>query len=138
MLAEARGYRLSMVLAHQHLRQLPADLADALSTNARSKVFFAVSPRDASELARHVTPVLSHHDLARLPAFTAATRLIVGGADSAAFTLRTRPLPGAVPGRAAGLRTAARRHTAPTAGAHEPRPRPSADPRPGQPHGGGA
>ncbi|WP_083507173.1 type IV secretion system DNA-binding domain-containing protein [Frankia sp. ACN1ag] len=139
MLAEARGYRLSMVLAHQHLRQLPADLADALSTNARSKVFFAVSPRDASELARHVTPVLTHHDLARLPAFTAASRLIVDGADSAAFTLRTRPLPGAVPGRAAGLRAAARRHTAaPTAGVHEPRPRPAADPRPGQPHGGGA
>ncbi|KDA41066.1 DUF87 domain-containing protein [Frankia sp. B2] len=126
MLAEARGYRLSMVLAHQHLRQLPGDLADALSTNARSKVFFAVSPRDAAELARHVTPVLSHHDLARLPAFTAATRLIVNGEDSAAFTLRTRPLPAAVPGRAAVLRAAARRHTTPTAtaGLHEPRPRP--------------
>ncbi|MCK9921217.1 type IV secretion system DNA-binding domain-containing protein [Frankia sp. AgPm24] len=135
MLAEARGYRLSMVLAHQHLRQLPADLADALSTNARSKVFFAVSPRDAAELARHVAPVLSHHDLARLPAFTAASRLIVDGADSAAFTLRTRPLPDPVPGRAAALRAAARRHTTPTAGVHEPRPRPVAEPRPGPLHG---
>ena len=131
MLAEARGYRLSMVLAHQHLRQLPGDLADALSTNARSKVFFAVSPRDAADLARHVTPVLSHHDLARLPAYTAASRLIVHGEDSAAFTLRTRPLPAAIPGRAAMLRAAARRHTTPTAGGYEPRPRPAADPRPG-------
>ncbi|TFE31038.1 DUF87 domain-containing protein [Frankia sp. B2] len=131
MLAEARGYRLSMVLAHQHLRQLPGDLADALSTNARSKVFFSVSPRDAADLARHVTPVLSHHDLARLPAYTAASRLIVAGEDSAAFTLRTRPLPAAVPGRAAALRAAARRHTAPAAGGFEPRPRPAADPRPG-------
>ncbi len=135
MLAEARGYRLSMVLAHQHLRQLPVDLADALSTNARSKVFFAVSPRDAGELARHVSPVLTHHDLARMPAFTAATRLIVGGEDSAAFTLRTRPLPAGEPGRAAGLRAAARRHSKPAASVHEPRPRPAGEPRP---HGGGA
>jgi hypothetical protein len=36
MLAEARGYRLSLVLAHQHLGQLGPDLADGVSANARS------------------------------------------------------------------------------------------------------
>ncbi len=117
MLAEARGYRLSMTLAHQHLRQLPDDLADALSTNARSKLFFGVSPKDAADLSRHVSPVLTQHDLARLPAWTAAARLVVDQADTAAFTLRTRPLPPPTPGRAEALRVAARRHTgAPDAG----------------------
>ncbi|WP_226931190.1 MULTISPECIES: type IV secretory system conjugative DNA transfer family protein [Frankiaceae] len=110
MLAEARGYRLSMTLAHQHLRQLPDDLADALSTNARSKLFFGVSPKDAADLARHVSPVLTQHDLARLPAWTAAARLVVNQEDTAAFTLRTRPLTPPVPGRADALREAARRH----------------------------
>lgn len=110
MLAEARGYRLSLTLAHQHLRQLPGELADALSTNARTKIFFACSPTDAAGLARHVSPVLTDHDLARLPAYTAALRLIVDSADTTAFTVRTRPLPAAVPGRAQTLRAAARRH----------------------------
>ncbi|MBL7491180.1 ATP-binding protein [Frankia sp. AgB1.9] len=126
MLAEARGYRLGLVLAHQHLRQLPTDLADALATNARTKIVFACSPQDAVALARHTAPVLSEHDLARLPAFTAATRLVVHSADTAAFTLRTRPLPPAVPGRATVLRHAARRHTVvgEPRPAHDPRPQP--------------
>jgi hypothetical protein len=33
-LAEARGYRLSLVLAHQHLTQLPPDVRDAVDANA--------------------------------------------------------------------------------------------------------
>jgi Type IV secretion-system coupling protein DNA-binding domain/TraM recognition site of TraD and TraG len=40
MLAEARGYRLSVVAAHQHLGQLPRELREALLANARNKVFF--------------------------------------------------------------------------------------------------
>jgi hypothetical protein len=47
MLAEARGYRLSIVAAHQHLGQLPRELRNALSANARNKVFFNCSPEDA-------------------------------------------------------------------------------------------
>ncbi len=47
MLAEARGYGLSMALAHQHLAQLPRDLREAVSANARTKVFFSMSPEDA-------------------------------------------------------------------------------------------
>jgi hypothetical protein len=34
MLAEARGYRLSMTLAHQYLGQLPKELEEGISTNA--------------------------------------------------------------------------------------------------------
>jgi hypothetical protein len=41
-LAEARGYRVSLVLAHQHLAQLPPDVGHALDANARNKVFFTV------------------------------------------------------------------------------------------------
>src|SRR5438093_1010716 len=36
LLAEARGYRLSVVCAHQHLGQLPRELREALSANARN------------------------------------------------------------------------------------------------------
>ncbi len=108
VLAEARGYRLSLTLAHQHLGQLPRDLAEATSANARNKVYFNVSPEDARVLARHTEPYVSAYDLSHLGAYQVACRLVVGGQDLHAFTLRTRPMARAVPGRAAEARTAAR------------------------------
>lgn len=91
MLAEARGYHLSLVLAHQDLAQLPRELRDALSANARTKIFFNTSPEDAHILARHTHPELSSHDLANLGAHTAAARLIINNQETPAFTLTTRP-----------------------------------------------
>jgi hypothetical protein len=116
MLAEARGYRLSMVLAHQHLGQLPKELRDAVSANARTKVWFSMSPEDAHVLSRHVAPEVSEHDLSHLGAYTAAARLVVGGEETPAFTLRTRPAPPPQPGRAEAVRAANR------AAHHRPRP----------------
>ncbi|MFC5814155.1 type IV secretory system conjugative DNA transfer family protein [Nonomuraea harbinensis] len=93
MLAEARAYRLSMVLAHQHLAQLPRDLRQAISSDARNKIYFSLSPEDARENEHHFSPYLTKHDLANLGAFQAAARLVVRSAETAPFTLRTRPLP---------------------------------------------
>ena len=108
MLAEARGYRLSMVLAHQHLGQLPRELREAVSANARTKVWFSMSPEDAHALSRHVAPEISEHDLSHLGAYTAAARLVVDGEETPAFTLRTRPAPPPRPGRAEAVRAANR------------------------------
>ncbi len=108
MLAEARGYGLSMVLAHQHLAQLGKDLRDAVSANARTKVWFSMSPEDAHALGRHVAPELSEHDLSHLGAFQAAGRLVVGGEETPAFTLRTRPAPAGSAARLDAVRAAAR------------------------------
>jgi hypothetical protein len=108
MLAEARGYRLSMVLAHQHLGQLPKELRETISANARSKLWFSMSPEDARVLERHVAPNLSEHDLGHLGAYVAAARLVVGGEETPAFTLTTRPAVPPVPGRAAAVRAASR------------------------------
>ncbi len=120
MLAEARGFRLSMTLAHQHLGQLPRELRDGISTNARNKIFFTAGPEDARELARHTAPRLTDHDLAHLGAYHAAARLVLHGEQAEPFTLRTHPLPPAIPGRAHEIRRlarqAARARRAPTAG----------------------
>ena len=110
VLAEARGYRLSLTLAHQHLGQLPRDLAEAASANARNKVYFCVSPEDARVLARHTEPYLKPYDLYHLDAYQVACRLVVSGRDLHAFTLRTRPLPPAIAGREAEARQCARAH----------------------------
>ncbi|WP_157117621.1 type IV secretory system conjugative DNA transfer family protein [Nocardia vaccinii] len=100
MLAEARGLHLSLLLAHQNLAQLPRDLRDGISANARNKIIFACSPDDARELARHTAPWLSEHDLTHLDAFHAAARLLVHGQQARPFTLTTQPLPAPTPGRA--------------------------------------
>ncbi|GGS97523.1 MULTISPECIES: TraM recognition domain-containing protein [Streptomyces] len=109
ILAEARGYRLSMNLAHQNLAQLPRDLREGISANARNKVFFNASPEDAQALERHTLPTLGAHDLAHLGPYQAAVHLLAGGAETTAFTLTTRPLPPAAPGRSTELRAAAAR-----------------------------
>ncbi|GLY67615.1 type IV secretory system conjugative DNA transfer family protein [Amycolatopsis taiwanensis] len=108
MLAEARGFRVSMTLAHQHLGQLPRELKEGISTNARSKIFFSASPEDARELARHTAPRLSDHDLSHLGAYHTATRLVVHGEETEPFTMTTTPLPAPIPGRAREIRAALR------------------------------
>jgi hypothetical protein len=103
-LAEARGYRLSLVLAHQHLTQLPPDVRDAVDANARNKIFFTVSPTDATKLVRHVAPYFDERDLARRPAFEVMARTVHHGHDAPPR-----------PGRAEQLRAAARKRTGLTA-----------------------
>jgi hypothetical protein len=108
MLAEARGYRLSIVAAHQNLTQLPRELREALSANARNKVIFNCSPEDAHALARHTEPEVTEYDLSNLGRHQAAARLVVDLEDTPAFTLRTEPAPDPVAGRADAVRIDAR------------------------------
>jgi hypothetical protein len=100
LLAEARGYRLSLVLAHQHMGQLNKDMREALAANARTKVAFTCSPEDAFFLQRHFAPELTEHDLSHLATYQAACRPCIRGGQAAAFTLRTTPLSGGSSDRA--------------------------------------
>jgi hypothetical protein len=98
-LAEARGYRISLVLAHQHLAQLPADVAHAVDANARNKIYFTVSPDDARHLVRHTAPVFDDWDLATRPGFHASARVLHHGQALPAFFIAAAPLPDPPPGR---------------------------------------
>jgi Type IV secretion-system coupling protein DNA-binding domain len=129
MLAEARAYRLAVTMAHQNLAQLPPDLRQGISANARSQVIFSVSPEDARDLEHHTAPTLTAHDLSHLGAYQAAARLVAGSAETPAFTFRTRPLPPPVPGRAQLIRRAARAAHGAAARAAAPPPAAGGDPR---------
>lgn len=107
MLAEARKYRLSLCLAHQHLGQLRRELRDGLA-NARTKVYFQLSPEDAAAMRHEVQPELDAYDLEHLPAHTAAARVCADGQATAAFTLATTPLPPGDAERAEQVRAASR------------------------------
>jgi hypothetical protein len=104
LLAEARGYRLSLVLAHQHMNQLPRDMREALAANARTKVVFACSPEDAAHLERHFEPLLMAHDLHNLGSFQAACRPCVDAGHGTPFTFTTEPLEAPITERAARAR----------------------------------
>lgn len=104
MLAEARGYGLALVLAHQHMGQLDRGMRDAIAANARTKIFFTVAPMDAGLLEKHVKPHLTDHDLANLVRHQAACRPLIDGAHGPVFTFRTLPLDAGEPDRAAMAR----------------------------------
>jgi hypothetical protein len=99
VLAEARGYRFSFCLAHQHLAQLPPELRAGIDANARTKLYFQLSQEDAHHLEPQVAPELSEYDLANLPRYTLAARVVHDGQPSRPFTLTTENLPPVQPGR---------------------------------------
>jgi hypothetical protein len=111
MLAEARGFRLGLVLAHQNLAQMPKETQAAISANARSKIYFTVAPEDARDLSKHTLPELDEHDLGHLDAHTASARLLVAGRELPAFTFTTNPPPPPL-GHAAAIRDACARNAA--------------------------
>lgn len=110
-LAEARGLRVSFVLAHQYMGQLTDDIGQAVDANARNKVYFALAPDDATRLARHVEPYLDAHDLGRLDGYEVVLRPVADGHIIPPVTADTLAPPHPVTGRAEALRDAARHRT---------------------------
>jgi hypothetical protein len=107
VLAQARGFGVGLVLAHQHLGQLPAHVRQAVLGNARSRVVFQTSTDDAAALARALGRSLSPDDLQDLPAFEAYARLCGDGQATDVCSLRTLPLPHAL-GTASDVRERSR------------------------------
>ena len=93
VLVEARGYHLGLVLANQHLGQLSSTTREALSANARTRVFFQCGQEDARYLAREFEPHLNERHLRNLQRFQVAARLCVDGRTQPPCTGLTRPSP---------------------------------------------
>jgi hypothetical protein len=95
-LAEARGYRLGFLLAHQNLAQLgDADLAEAVHANTQTKLCFSLPPLDAHRMQGHFAPRLDEDGLARLGRYRIACRISHDGRQLPAATATTQPLPAA-------------------------------------------
>lgn len=93
-LAEARGYRLGFLLAHQNLAQLgDADLAEAVHANTQTKLCFSLPPLDAHRMAGHFAPRLDEDGLARLGPYRIACRISHNGRQLPAATATAQPLP---------------------------------------------
>ena len=53
-LAEARGYGVSLTIAHQNLSQLDRELLDSILANTRIRACFRVNHQDAETLSREL------------------------------------------------------------------------------------
>ena len=91
MLSELRKYRVSMILAHQHLTQLETEIRDAVFGNVGSIVAFRVGAADAGYLAKEFAPVFSTEDLISLPRYHTYIRLQIHGEQSRPFSACTLP-----------------------------------------------
>jgi hypothetical protein len=111
-LAQARGYGLGLVLAHQHLAQVKDhELDEAIDANCQTKICFALAAADAKRMAPHFQPRLDAHDLQHLGSYTIAYRILHEARELPAATATTFAPPKPTPGDTAGaIRQRAREH----------------------------
>jgi hypothetical protein len=78
-LARGRGLGCGFTLAHQALTQLSPSMRDAVMANARNRICFQLSPKDARDIAATTNGALTARDFQELPAFHAYGSLLSGG-----------------------------------------------------------
>lgn len=76
-LAMARGYGLAFGLINQAMSQYSPAMREAVLANARNRVYFQLSPRDAKDIAATTGGVLAARDFQELPAYHAYASLLV-------------------------------------------------------------
>lgn len=89
VLAQARGLGMGLILAHQHLGQLPKTLKEDVLANARSRIIFQTAATDAQRLGREVAPYLSPADLQGLGPWEVVVTLAAEGQVAPRATGRT-------------------------------------------------
>jgi hypothetical protein len=95
LLAEARKFRLSLTLAHQHVEQLPPSVRSAVLGNCGTIVSFRVGLADSQALSSAFFPYLSPYDLLGLPNHHAYVRGS-GVLGQRPFSIETFQPPGVV------------------------------------------
>ncbi|MFD6072778.1 type IV secretory system conjugative DNA transfer family protein [Amycolatopsis lurida] len=93
LLAKTRSFGLGLVLAHQDLDQLGKvrGLEQAVLANARTKVVFQTSARDARTMQREFGRLVAEEDFLNLGAYEAIGRIATADGVSAPITLVANP-----------------------------------------------
>ncbi len=91
ILSEARKYRLNLAIAHQFIAQLTEKIRDAVFGNVGSIVAFRVGAQDAEFLVKQFEPVFTENDLINIDNFNAYAKILINGATSKPFNIKTLP-----------------------------------------------
>lgn len=88
ILSEARKYRLSLIIAHQFIKQLQEKIRDAVFGNVGSLVAFRISPDDAEFMKNKFEPVFTPSDLINIDNLNCYLNLLIKGQTTRPFNLR--------------------------------------------------
>ncbi len=94
-LAQARGLGVGLTLAHQYRDQLPLEIRSGVDANARNKIVFGLSSKDAKDMAA-MAPELTSEDFMALPRYQIYTSFQSGGRNTGWVQGRTMPPPPAL------------------------------------------
>lgn len=94
ILAEARKYKLALIIAHQYVAQMEEKVRDAVFGNVGTTISFRVGPLDAELLEKVFAPQFTQNDLINLGMAQIYLTLMINDIGSQAFSARTlAPLP---------------------------------------------
>ncbi len=91
ILAEARKYRLNLVIAHQFIGQLPQNIKDAVFGNVGSIASYRVGSEDAEFLSKQFAPIFGANDLVNIENYSAYIKMLIDGYPSRPFSIRSFP-----------------------------------------------
>ncbi len=97
ILAEARKYRLNLVLANQYIGQLTkhgdTSIRDAIFGNVGTFITFRIGPEDAEYVVKEFEPIFNQYDLINIPKFNAYIKMIIDNTTVPAFNIYTTKEP---------------------------------------------
>ena len=91
ILSEARKYHLSLVMAHQYIKQMEEPVMDAVFGNVGTIVSFRVGAEDAEFLEKWFQPDFMMNDIVNLGKYTIYLKLMIDGMSSKGFSAGTLP-----------------------------------------------
>ena len=91
ILAEARKYRLNLIMSHQYIEQLPDTVKAAIFGNIGTLISFRVGATDAEELVKEFSPTFMEEDLVNIPKYEMYLKLMIEGVASEPFSARGLP-----------------------------------------------
>lgn len=122
-LEQSRSLNVAWHLAHQHRRQMPADLLAGIDANTRNKIVFTLEHTDAKAIAggSGLTP----EEFTQLPPYAIYASVLSQGNQTGWFSGRTLPPPQAISDPDAILRESQDRYGSDVFTEPERRPRPN-------------
>ncbi len=87
ILAEARKYRLNLIVANQYIGQIDEEVKNAVFGNVGTMVSFRVGVTDANFLQHEFAPVFNDHDLANVEKYHVYIKTIVNNEPVPAFSM---------------------------------------------------
>jgi hypothetical protein len=87
ILAEARKYRLNLIVANQYIGQIDEEVKNAVFGNVGTMISFRVGVTDANFLQHEFSPTFNEHDLANVEKYHVYIKTIVNNEPVPAFSM---------------------------------------------------